>query len=292
MFAIIIGGALAGLLGAILALPVAAACRDVVRYLFRRLSPDDAARPSRLDRRARARTSILGVPGPAAAPAEMAMPDGSTRTRSSRSIPRRRTRSSQAAYRRLARKYHPDTAAGPEAAARMAAINAAWELIGEPERACGVRPRAGTGPPRLARTRLAPRPAPARPAPACPAEPTRRRRSARHAEPPAGDRCRATGPRPLVGGRRVRPVDAAPDGTGAAGPPPGDPSGSVLNFGRYAGWSLGEIARRTSSTSSGSTGCRSAAHTATRSTRSSAQAGRRQSAAADASERRGLFRRR
>ena len=41
MFAIIVGGALAGLLGAILALPVTAAFRDVVRYLFRRLSPDD-----------------------------------------------------------------------------------------------------------------------------------------------------------------------------------------------------------------------------------------------------------
>ncbi len=35
----------------------------------------------------------------------------------------------------------------------------------------------------------------------------------------------------------------APDGLGAAGPPPGRPSGSVLGFGRYAGWSLGEIAR-------------------------------------------------
>jgi predicted PurR-regulated permease PerM len=40
MFAIVIGGALAGLLGAILALPIAAALRDVARYLFRRLSPD------------------------------------------------------------------------------------------------------------------------------------------------------------------------------------------------------------------------------------------------------------
>jgi predicted PurR-regulated permease PerM len=40
VFAIIIGGALAGLVGAILALPVTAAFRDVVRYLFRRLSPD------------------------------------------------------------------------------------------------------------------------------------------------------------------------------------------------------------------------------------------------------------
>ena len=41
MFAIIIGGSLAGLLGAILALPITAAFRDVVRYLFRRLSPDE-----------------------------------------------------------------------------------------------------------------------------------------------------------------------------------------------------------------------------------------------------------
>jgi predicted PurR-regulated permease PerM len=40
IFAIVVGGALAGLLGAILALPVLAAFRDVVRYLFRRLSPE------------------------------------------------------------------------------------------------------------------------------------------------------------------------------------------------------------------------------------------------------------
>ena len=43
MAAIIIGGSLAGLLGAILALPVTAAGRDVVRYLFRRMSLDDPA---------------------------------------------------------------------------------------------------------------------------------------------------------------------------------------------------------------------------------------------------------
>ncbi|MFI5260043.1 MAG: hypothetical protein ACHQ01_10620 [Candidatus Limnocylindrales bacterium] len=35
-----------------------------------------------------------------------------------------------------------------------------------------------------------------------------------------------------------RPADAT-----HAGPPPGRPSGTVLNFGRYAGWSLGEVAR-------------------------------------------------
>jgi len=34
-----------------------------------------------------------------------------------------------------------------------------------------------------------------------------------------------------------------PGWTGAAGPPPGRPSGSQLDFGIFAGWSLGEIAR-------------------------------------------------
>lgn len=50
MFAIIIGGALGGLLGAILALPVAASGRDVVRYLFRRSEPDDPAALARMVR--------------------------------------------------------------------------------------------------------------------------------------------------------------------------------------------------------------------------------------------------
>ena len=38
MFALVVGGAIGGLLGAILALPVSAAARDVFAYLFRRLS--------------------------------------------------------------------------------------------------------------------------------------------------------------------------------------------------------------------------------------------------------------
>jgi len=47
MFALIVGGAIAGLLGAILALPIAAAARDVFRYCFHRYddppaSPDEA----------------------------------------------------------------------------------------------------------------------------------------------------------------------------------------------------------------------------------------------------------
>jgi predicted PurR-regulated permease PerM len=41
IFSLVVGGAIAGLLGAILALPVTAAARNVFRYLFRRLSPPD-----------------------------------------------------------------------------------------------------------------------------------------------------------------------------------------------------------------------------------------------------------
>jgi predicted PurR-regulated permease PerM len=43
MFSLVVGGAIAGLLGAILALPVTAAGRNVFRYLFRRLSPPGEA---------------------------------------------------------------------------------------------------------------------------------------------------------------------------------------------------------------------------------------------------------
>jgi predicted PurR-regulated permease PerM len=42
MFSLVVGGAIAGLLGAILALPVTAAGRDVFRYLFHRLSFESA----------------------------------------------------------------------------------------------------------------------------------------------------------------------------------------------------------------------------------------------------------
>jgi predicted PurR-regulated permease PerM len=44
IFVLVVGGAIAGLLGAILAIPITAAGRDVYRYLFRRLS-DDAPEP-------------------------------------------------------------------------------------------------------------------------------------------------------------------------------------------------------------------------------------------------------
>lgn len=133
-----------------------------------------------------------------------------------------------AAYRRLARKYHPDADSGADAAtaaARMTALNAAWELIGDPlRRKVFDRERAI----RAALGRRASDAAPTGTPPGRPAETVSRD---------------WTSGRSSIGGG----YDASmhrPDGEGAAGPPPGDPSGSVLSFGRYAGWSLAEIARR------------------------------------------------
>ena len=93
------------------------------------------------------------------------------------------------AYRALAAVSHPDHA-GAAGESRMRELNAAWEVLGDPERRAAYDAE-----------RQANRPAPA---PAGPAE---------------------------------------PPWTGRAGPPPGNPSGSVLTFGVFAGWSLGEIAR-------------------------------------------------
>src|SRR3982751_6034318 len=51
----------------------------------------------------------------------------------------------EAAYRRLARKYHPDVAPGPEAQDRMVRINQAWEMLrAAPRRAAVDRARLRT----------------------------------------------------------------------------------------------------------------------------------------------------
>lgn len=158
-----------------------------------------------------------------------------------------------AAYRRLARKYHPDVAPDPESATRMAAINAAFERIGEPaKRAAFDRDRAL----RDALARRANQPT----APVSPTGPVAAASPASASGAGAGEGASAARPasdparepetvsrdwtsgRSAVGGGYDESMRTA-DGTGAAGPPPGNPSGSVLNFGRYAGWSLGEIAR-------------------------------------------------
>lgn len=208
----------------------------------------------------------------------------------------------QAAYRRLAQKYHPDVASGPEAAARMAGINAAWEILRDPAR------RAAHD---LAR-RLAARDA-ERAAAAAPPRPS----DARHPPRPSAWSSGTTGGTSSAGQgagvppRRPETVSSdwtsgrssegsgydpsqmgSPDGLGAAGPPPGDPSGAVLNFGRFAGWSLGEIARRDLDYIEWldrmpiGRSFRDELDVILR------QAGRRKSAASEAQERRGLFRRR
>lgn len=108
------------------------------------------------------------------------------------------------AYRTLARKHHPDRA-GDGSTGVMSAINAAWELLGT------RKARAAYERERQARLRTI-----------LPRNPT-----------PEQARAVASAPEfvPL------------PDGTGAAGRPPGKPSGSILPFGRHLGWSLGEIGR-------------------------------------------------
>jgi len=132
----------------------------------------------------------------------------------------------QAAYRRLARKWHPDVAPGSEAAARMVTLNQAWGLVGDAQRRAAYdRARTTVAPPIHV---------------ADPANTVARAHAPEHA-PEEVSRDWTSG-RSTVGGRYDASMRTA-DGTGAAGAPPGDPAGSVLNFGRYSGWSLGEIAR-------------------------------------------------
>jgi curved DNA-binding protein CbpA len=141
-----------------------------------------------------------------------------------------------AAYRRLARKYHPDVAASAEVAARMAAINAAWEVIGDPaRRAAFDRQRAV----QHALDRRTAEAAASRADAGPGAGPAVAQGTPRAPESVSRD---WTSGRSTFGGGYDASMHTA-DGAGAAGPPPGNPSGSVLTFGRYARWSLGEIAR-------------------------------------------------
>jgi curved DNA-binding protein CbpA len=163
----------------------------------------------------------------------------------------------QAAYRRLAQKYHPDvTGPGAESGRRMAAINSAWETLRDP-----VRRRAydrGRRAAQQASARSTPGSSPssassggAASSPGWTAY-TSPGTTGAHTTAPGGEATRPpetvssdwTSGRSSQGGGYDPSVMGAKDGLGAAGPPPGDPSGSILNFGRFAGWSLGEIARR------------------------------------------------
>ena len=121
----------------------------------------------------------------------------------------------QAAYRRLAQKYHPDRAAttpdGDAASHRMVELNAAWAQLRDPGRR-GAYDR------------------------------ERARAATQHARSPGLGFSPAAPPRDGAAPSSAGSTTTT-DGTPAAGPPPGRPSGSVLTFGRYSGWSLGEIGR-------------------------------------------------
>jgi curved DNA-binding protein CbpA len=184
-----------------------------------------------------------------------------------------------AAYRRLARKYHPDVGGGPEAAARMTALNAAWELIGEPAR------RAAFDRQRAVEAALDRRAAEAG-AGAGGSYP-----SAPASRPPETVSRDWSSGRSSTGSGYDASMRTA-DGAGAAGTPPGNPSGSVLTFGRYAGWSLGEIGRRDLEYIEWLDRMPIGRPYRDEIDAILRGAGRRRSAAADATERRGLFRRR
>ena len=119
----------------------------------------------------------------------------------------------RAAYRALAQRFHPDIA-GPDGEARMRELNAAWEAIGTAERRAAYH---------------------------------RARRESVQAQSAGSTSAAGSSGTPgtsPTAHARPAPPDDAPPWTGSAGPPPGHPSGSVLDFGAYYGWSLGEIARQ------------------------------------------------
>jgi curved DNA-binding protein CbpA len=110
------------------------------------------------------------------------------------------------AYRRRARMAHPDLA-GEDSASWMRDLNAAWEVLKDPERRAAHDAASGLTPPRA-----------------------------------NGD---GTGTATGTGSSTERFARASDEPwRGAAGPPPGTPYGTVLDTGIYAGWSLAQVARR------------------------------------------------
>ena len=125
-----------------------------------------------------------------------------------------------AAYRVLARKAHPDLAGDPEL---MVRLNIAWDALRDADRRAAYDQ-----------------------------ERTARLASNGHASNGFASSNGANGsngsngshPNGASGGAAESVIfSAAPKSADHAGPPPGDPFGPVMTYGRYEGWSLGEIAR-------------------------------------------------
>jgi curved DNA-binding protein CbpA len=122
----------------------------------------------------------------------------------------------QAAYRVLARIFHPDVEGDDE---EMKRLNHAWSILGDPlRRAAYDRELAGRHPgPAAASSGASVAPAP-RPSPS-------------HAGSHAGSHGGASSSR------------SAPRQDDHAGPPQGEPFGPLLTFGRYEGWTIGQVSR-------------------------------------------------
>ena len=109
-------------------------------------------------------------------------------------------------YRHLAKRFHPDLDPSPEAQARMAELNEAYEVLEHPEKRARYDEI-------LAGTHRAP------------------------------ERTRKSEPGPAAAARDTATASSA--AYGEAGPPPQSPEpiGSVMTFGRYRGWTLNQVAR-------------------------------------------------
>ena len=126
----------------------------------------------------------------------------------------------QAAYRALAQIFHPDVSGD---AREMVRLNAAWEVLGDPRtrRQYDIERAGRHVPPPSAST-----------APTASAMPSR---------PPHASSSHAAQQSPSNGVHAA--PSTAPRQEDHAGPPVGPASGSVLRFGRYEGWTVGQVAR-------------------------------------------------
>ncbi len=175
-------------------------------------------------------------------------------------------------WRDLAREHHPDRAAGDPAeqarlTARMARINAAYDVLRDPVRRARHDASPGAWRSRSAEHRAgapfgpeeAPRPAPTGPPPPPPTRPVTARfdtsatwRARDAAMRPGRSPLRGHPPRSRdrSGGRELRastpsgPARAEMRGPGITPPTLAESAATVLAFGRYHGWTLAEIADR------------------------------------------------
>ena len=116
-------------------------------------------------------------------------------------------------YRHLAKRYHPDVDLSPEAAARMAELNEAYATLSDRTRRARYDEQMGI--------------------------------AAVHTHADAAMQQHAMGGRDAAVVQEQAAAGSQGPAYGEAGPPPPNPppSGAVLTFGRYRGWTLNQVGR-------------------------------------------------